>query len=95
MKLDSYLMLEAIRTRDTAAIINIFAARFPEIARRSNREWRLVRAPWQVVEVRLKVPGGSFCWDDCEYYIDRGIYSYDGSHQICIRDDVYGKEPGL
>lgn len=95
MKLDGYLILEAICARNTAAIIKIFASRFPEVARRSDREWRLVRAPWQVVEVRLKTPDGSFCWDECAYYVDRGIYSFDGSHQILIRDDIYRKESGL
>lgn len=93
MKLDSYLMLEAIRARDAAAIINIFAARYPELARRSNREWRLMNAPWQTALVRLKTPEGSFCWDDHhQYYVDRGIYSYDGSHKLIIRDDHYSKD---
>lgn len=89
------MMLEAVRERNAAAILSIFSHHFPEINLRRGREWRIIRAPWQIVEIRLKTPDGSFCWDDAVFLVDRGIYSYDGSHHIMIRDDVYGKETGL
>ena len=95
MKLDSYLMLEAVRERNASAIINIFSQRFPEIDARRDMDWRWVRAPWQIVEVRLKTPSGSFCWDDFQFIVDRRVFSFDGSHKILVRDDVYGKQPAL
>lgn len=83
MKLDYLLLRDAAAREDTATIVRTFIRHFPKLESRANRVWKLSPALWADPDyIRLRTPEGSFCYYRSRFYIDRAIYSIDGSHII-------------
>lgn len=90
MKLNNYLLREAVVRRDIPLIIGIFAEQFPLIARRTDREWKLELADWiNNKTILLLTPIGSASWYCGKYHTSITTYSSDGTNRIVFSPELF------
>lgn len=71
MKLETYALRQAAMFRDAERIVQVFAARYPQIAARANESWKILIIPYEPPNViRLVTPDGSFSWNTGGWYAD-------------------------
>lgn len=90
MKLNDYLLRLAVTRRDIPLIIGVFAERFPLIARRTDREWKLELANWiNNKTILLLTPIGSASWYCGKYHTSITPHSSDGSNKIVFSPELF------
>lgn len=71
MKLETYALRQAAMFRDAASIVQLFAARYPQIAARANEGLNILVIPYEPPNmIRLSTPDGSFSWNTGGWYVD-------------------------
>ena len=97
MKLDAYVMHEAVRARDKEAILDLFQQHFAPISLYREQSWQLLSAAWLGVgaaHVAIRAYDLAYWWSPIYGFNQKELFAFDPPRLpvIHVHDALWKKQ---